>query len=91
MIADTVDYRLRVVAGELRDLLRHGHDDRRVYTIAGNGEQRSTGDGGPATSGDLYQPQGVTVDGSSNEVIADTGDYRIRVVAGSTGTSTAWP
>jgi hypothetical protein len=40
------------------------------------------GDGGPATSGELTDPGQVTVDGSGNLVIADTGSNRIREVAG---------
>jgi hypothetical protein len=38
------------------------------------------GDGGPAISASLYQPQGVAVDGAGNLYIADSYDNRIRKV-----------
>ena len=86
VIADTTDYRVRVVAASTATFYGAAMTAGDIYTVGGNGAQRSTGDGGPATSGGLYQPEGVAVDHSGNVVIADTGDYRIRVVAGSTGT-----
>ena len=54
--------------------------------IAGNGTFGYSGDGGPATSAGIYDPEGVAVDGSGNVVIADSGNNRVRVVAASTGT-----
>ena len=33
-----------------------------IYTIAGNGAAGYSGDGGPATSAELYFPEGVAVD-----------------------------
>src|SRR4029077_9692065 len=56
------------------------------YTIAGNGTAGFSGDGGPATSAALGNPQGVTVDAAGNVVIADANNFRIRVVAASNGT-----
>jgi trimeric autotransporter adhesin len=52
-----------------------------IYTVAGNGVEGYAGDGGPATSAELDDPLGVTVDGAGNLVIADAGNDRIRVVA----------
>jgi hypothetical protein len=57
-----------------------------IYTVAGNGTQGYSGDGGPATSAKLNVPSAVAVDGSGNLVIADRLNARIRVVAGRTGT-----
>ncbi len=57
-----------------------------IYTVAGDGINEYSGDGGPATSAGLNAPDGVAVDAAGNLVIADTSDSRIRVVAGSTGT-----
>jgi trimeric autotransporter adhesin len=57
-----------------------------IYTIAGDGTRGFAGDGGPATSAELYFPSGVYVDSHGNVVIADSGNNRVRVVAASTGT-----
>jgi len=51
-----------------------------ISTIAGNGLQGSSGDGGPATSAELYDPNGVAVDTWGNVYIADTDDCDIRKV-----------
>ncbi|HEX4061694.1 MAG TPA: hypothetical protein VHY58_11820 [Streptosporangiaceae bacterium] len=50
-----------------------------IYTVAGNGTQGFSGEGGPATNAELEDPNGVTVDSAGNLVIADTGNNRIRV------------
>jgi len=51
-----------------------------ITTVAGNGTYGYSGDGGPATQAQLYEPGGVTVDTSGNLYIADTYNYRIRKV-----------
>ena len=56
-----------------------------ITTVAGNGEQGYSGDGGLATAAKLFFPYGVTVDGSGNLYIVDTGNNRIRKVTASTG------
>jgi len=54
-----------------------------ITTVAGNGKPGYSGDGGPATSAQLYDPYGVFVDGSGNIFIADTDNCLIRKVSGS--------
>lgn len=68
-IADTYNHRIRRVspAGI-------------ITTVAGNGREESSGDGGPAVAASLYLPFGVAIDGSDNLLIADTGNLRIRRV-----------
>ena len=51
-----------------------------ISTIAGNGIQGFSGDGGPATSAKLAEEFGVAVDASGNVYIADLDNSRIRIV-----------
>jgi sugar lactone lactonase YvrE len=66
---------------------RENHRIRRVdaatgviTSIAGSGRAGYSGDGGPATAAGLAFPDGLTVDGSGNIFIADTGSNRVRAV-----------
>jgi sugar lactone lactonase YvrE len=52
----------------------------KISTIAGNGTAGFSGDNGPATSAELYQPYDVSVDTSGNLYIADCNNSRIRMV-----------
>jgi sugar lactone lactonase YvrE len=54
-----------------------------ITTLAGSGVTGNTGDGGTATSATLSAPEGVAVIGGT-VYIADTGNNRIRSVAGGT-------
>ena len=51
-----------------------------ITTVAGNGTGGYSGDGGAATSAELYSPTGVTIDSAGNILIADNGNNRIRKV-----------
>lgn len=52
-----------------------------ISTIAGTGVRGSSGDGGPATSAQLYPSAGVAVDGQGNVYIADYFNHRVRKVS----------
>ena len=52
-----------------------------ISTVAGNGVNDFTGDGGQAVNAALGNPQGVAVDSQGNLYIADTGNNRIRKVS----------
>src|ERR1017187_406178 len=52
-----------------------------IITVAGDGSNGYSGDGGPATSAQLSGPAGVAVDGSGNLYIADSYNQRIRKVS----------
>ena len=56
-----------------------------ITSIAGNGIQDFSGDGGPAGGASLNAPTGVAVDGSGNVFIADSSNQRIRRVDAVTG------
>jgi sugar lactone lactonase YvrE len=51
-----------------------------ITTVAGNGQVGFGGDGGPATSAKLFEPNGVAVDALGNIYIADGGNSRVRKV-----------
>jgi uncharacterized repeat protein (TIGR03803 family) len=51
-----------------------------ITTVAGNGTNGYSGDGGAATNAELFWPSGVAVDATGNLFIADTYNQRIRKV-----------
>jgi trimeric autotransporter adhesin len=74
-IADTYNNRIRMVTKSTGI----------ISTVAGDGTQEYKGDGGPATSAILYYPASIAVDALGNIYIADSSNYRIRMVTKSTG------
>ena len=52
-----------------------------ISTMAGNGQQAFSGDGGPSTEAGLYTPMGIAVDDSGNLYLADWRVGRIRKVS----------
>ena len=67
-IADTDNQRIRRIAGGI------------ITTVAGNGEELFSGDGGRATAASLDEPTGVAVDSFGSLYIADKNDQRVRMV-----------
>jgi uncharacterized protein (TIGR03437 family) len=51
-----------------------------IATVAGSGNFKFSGDGGPATSAALNLPSSVAVDALGNLYIADTANHRVRKV-----------
>jgi hypothetical protein len=72
-IADTNNHRIREIVGTT------------INTVAGNGSQDFSGDGGLATAAGLDSPNGVTVDAAFNLYIGDTHNQRVRMVTYATG------
>jgi sugar lactone lactonase YvrE len=68
-IADTGNHRIRKITLA-----------KVISTIAGNGTQGFSGDGGPASDAQLNNPSGVAVDSTGNIYIADTSNDRIRKI-----------
>jgi hypothetical protein len=71
-IGDTGNHRVREVTAS------------NISTVAGDGTQGYTGNGGAATSAEINAPQGVAVDSAGNLYIADTQNSAIRKVVKTT-------
>ncbi len=78
-VADTLDHEIRMFAlgGNIAAIAGSGSQ----CTTSGNAEKPTCGDGGPATTAQLFAPEGVAVDSAHNVYVADTGDYEIREFA----------
>jgi sugar lactone lactonase YvrE len=61
-----------------------------ITTIAGNGTNGYSGDGGPATAAALFFPPRLAIDGSNNLYICDNGNAVVRLVNAATGTITTY-
>ncbi|HEX6596646.1 MAG TPA: hypothetical protein VF045_06900 [Acidimicrobiales bacterium] len=59
-----------------------------ITTYAGTRVAGFSGDGGPAASAQLHNPNGLAVDAAGNLFIADTGNQRVRRVDATTGAIT---
>jgi uncharacterized protein (TIGR03437 family) len=68
-IADTNNNRIRKVG-----------TDGNINTFAGAGGAGSSGDGGPAISANLNNPEGLALDSAGNVYVADTGSHRVRKI-----------
>jgi PASTA domain/NHL repeat len=51
-----------------------------ITTIAGNGTPGFSGDGGPATSAQMWGPEGIAVDAAGNVYFTDGASHRVRKV-----------
>ena len=86
VVADSGNNRVRVIAAASGTFYGIAMTAGDIYTVAGNGAYGYGGDGGPATSAELRNPQGVSVDGAGNLLISDTLNSRVRLVATASGT-----
>jgi sugar lactone lactonase YvrE len=68
------------IADTGNDRVRRVDADGFIATVAGNGTNGYSGDGGLATNAQLYSPYGVALDASGNFYIADYQNGRIRKV-----------
>jgi len=85
VFADLGGQRIRVIAASTGMFYGRAMTAGDIYTVAGTGVFGFSGDGGPATSARLRDPEGAAADQAGNLVIADSFNNRIRVVAASTG------
>ncbi len=86
LISDSFNERIRVVATATGTFYGRAMTAGDIYTIAGNGTQGFSGDGGPATAAELNTPLRATADAADNVVISDSFNQRLRVLAVKTGT-----
>ena len=84
--ADTLNNAIRVICKTSGTYFNVAMTAGNIYTIAGTGTASYTGDGAAATSATLKNPVSVTFDSAGNLYIADSNNYRIRVIAKTTGT-----
>ncbi len=73
-IADTDNHRVRKFT-----------NGGNISTVAGNGSRGFSGDGGAATVAQINKPESVAINDAEDIFIADSKNYRIRMVDGSTG------
>ena len=76
------------IADSLNNLVRKVSNGV-ITTVAGNGTPGFGGDGGPATSAQLYAPSGIAVDSAGSLYIADTYNGSIRKVSNGVITTVA--
>jgi sugar lactone lactonase YvrE len=69
------------IADQLNNCIREVGTNGIISTLAGNGTQGFSGDGGAATNATLSSPDGVAVDRLGNVFIADSGNKRVREVS----------
>jgi sugar lactone lactonase YvrE len=60
-----------------------------ISTLAGTGSNGYSGDGGPATSAQFYNPIAVAVDSAGNVYVADSGNGAVRMISNGTITTIA--
>ena len=73
------------IADESNNRVRKVNSAGTISTVAGNGKEGFSGDGGPATSATLFYPASVAVDSAGNLYFVDAGNSRIRMVNTATG------
>jgi hypothetical protein len=90
-VADTGNNRIRLICYNIATNSTNfcsGLTVGNIYTVAGNGNAGSSGDGGLAINANIHSPNAVVLDPGGNLYIADTSNYKIRKVtpAGIIGT-----
>src|SRR5262249_1072779 len=68
------------IADQNNNRVRRVDSNGIITTVAGNGAQGFSGDGGPAAQAALNYPAGVCTDAAGNLFINDVGNYRVRKV-----------
>ena len=83
LLSDFGNYRVRVIAESTGPYYGQSSMTRGdIYTIAGDGTEGYSGDGGSATSAEINDPTGLAVDSSGDFIWSDKYSYRIREAGG---------
>jgi hypothetical protein len=85
VVAETSEHSVRLIAESTGTFYGQHMTKGHLYTLAGGNGAGSRGDGGPAAQSKLDFPWAVAVDGAGNVVIADSFNYRVRVIAAKSG------
>jgi hypothetical protein len=86
LLADDGNSRVRLVAETSGTFYGRAMTAGDIYTVAGNGAQGFSGDGGVATQAELNEPSDAAVGAAGNVLIADSGNNRVRLLAAKSGT-----
>lgn len=89
LISDFLDHRIRMVTPG-SDGIVNGGSDEIITTIAGTGEQSSTGDGGPASEASVHIPVWIEVDSEDNIYFYEDERRVIRRIDADTGVVTTF-
>lgn len=69
------------IADTFNDRIRKVGSGGMIATVAGGAGRGYSGDGGPATAAQLNWPSGLALDSSGNLYVADSYNYRIRLLS----------
>jgi RHS repeat-associated protein len=86
-VADSQNNRVQEIAASSHTQFGIAMTAGDTYTVAGDalGSSGTSGDGGRATSAELFLPIGVAVDAAGDLYIADTGNNRVQEVSAASG------
>jgi len=68
------------ISDNLSNRIYKVNSSNNLSVLAGNSTNNLSGDGGPANSASLGNPEGIALDAAGNVYIADTGNSNVRVV-----------
>jgi sugar lactone lactonase YvrE len=81
VLADTFNNKVRVVAEAAGTFYGVAMTPGNIYTVAGTGQFGFSGDGGPAVSAEMDDPDAIAVD-AGNLLVVDGANNRIRQITG---------
>jgi hypothetical protein len=81
----TTDSLGNIYISDLNHLIRKVNTNGIITTVAGNGTQGYSGDGGPATSAQINNPWGIFIDKQGALILVDWYNHRIRKLASTIG------